>query len=362
MSKILIIEPFFTGSHKSWCEGFKQHSEHDISIISMEGRHWKWRMHGGAIRLANLLENQTADILLASDMVDLGLLKSLLPDQLKDVPVYLYMHENQLTYPWSPDDTDVRMKRDMHYAFINYSSALCADRIFFNSAYHMQSFIQALPEFLNAFPDYKNLETIELIREKSEVLYLGLDLKRFDQYKVNLNNDIPTVLWNHRWEYDKNPEEFFNTLIQLSKEGIAFKLVVLGESYANSPEIFEKAKDQLKDHILHWGWVESFEEYAQWLWKSDILPVTSNQDFFGGSVVEAMYCNCSPLLPDRLAYPEHVENNFLYEESEFRDRLRVLLTERRSFEGSYLGKYDWSRLIKQYDRLSKEHLSNDIQF
>jgi hypothetical protein len=57
---------------------------------------------------------------------------------------------------------------------------------------------------------------------------------------------------------------------------------------------------------LHWGYAETFQEYAEWLWRADILPVTSRQDFFGGSVVEAMYCHTYPLLPNRLAFPEHI--------------------------------------------------------
>ena len=47
--KILILEPFFTGSHKDWAEGFKFHSKHEVQILSLPGRFWKWRMHGGAI-------------------------------------------------------------------------------------------------------------------------------------------------------------------------------------------------------------------------------------------------------------------------------------------------------------------------
>ena len=54
------------------------------------------------------------------------------------------------------------------------------------------------------------------------------------------------------------------------------------------------------------GFVDSFEEYARLLHLADILPVTSQQDFFGGSVVEAIYCNCHPILPNRLAYTDHI--------------------------------------------------------
>lgn len=347
--KILLIEPFFTGSHQSWCEGFQRHSQHDIKIISLEGRHWKWRMHGGAITISEMLENETGDLIVVSDMIDLGLLTALLPNQLKSIPVYLYMHENQLTYPWSPDDADVDLKRDRHYAFMNYTSALCADKIFFNSAYHLKSFLSALPDFLKVFPDHNNLESVKVIEKKSSILYLGMDLERFDVYKNEKENEFPLILWNHRWEYDKNPEEFFETLIELVNEGYDFQLAVLGESYKSSPEVFGNAREVLKEKIVHWGWVESFEEYAKWLWRADILPVTSNQDFFGGSVVEAMYCNTYPLLPNRLAYPEHVEKSLLYEPGEFKSRLSELLTSLETFDGSYLLRYHWNEMISGYD-------------
>ena len=44
-------------------------------------------------------------------MIDLALLKSMLPTQLSGVPIALYMHENQLTYPWSKGDVDIELKR-----------------------------------------------------------------------------------------------------------------------------------------------------------------------------------------------------------------------------------------------------------
>jgi len=228
---ILLIEPFFTGSHQAWAEGFRQHSEHEVELLTLPGRHWKWRMHGAAVTLAQqfLQSERQPDLILTTDMLHLSVFLSLTRQKLSDTPVALYFHENQLTYPWSPTDADVQKQRDNHYSFINYASALAADAVFFNSDYHRRSFLGALPDFLQQFPDFQNVDTISDIGRKSSVLPLGMDLAKFDDYASVGENDIPIILWNHRWEYDKNPELFFETLFALDAEGLDFNLVVLGE-------------------------------------------------------------------------------------------------------------------------------------
>lgn len=358
---IILLEPFYSGSHKQWAEGFKKHSKHNIQILSLPGRHWKWRMHGGAVSLAKQFNELkgSPDLILATSMLDLTTFLSLSRKRSANIPVAMYFHENQLTYPWSPQDRDVKKKRNNHYSFINYASALAADKVFFNSKYHMDSFLGALPKFLKQFPDKRERDNIEVIRKKSEVLHLGLDLKKFEDFRSSdkEKQSEATILWNHRWEYDKNPEEFFETLFALKEKEVRFKLIVMGEQNDVNPPIFDEAKEKLKDEILHWGYADSFDEYAKWLWRADILPVTSNQDFFGGSVIEAMYCDCFPLLPNRLAYPEHLpeelDREFLFEEGELPARLETAIESvmglRRVDYQSIVKKYDWDELIGKYD-------------
>jgi len=68
--KILIIEPYYTGSHKQWADGYQKHSQHEIRILSMKGQFWKWRMHGGAVTLANQFNEMawTPDLIIATDI------------------------------------------------------------------------------------------------------------------------------------------------------------------------------------------------------------------------------------------------------------------------------------------------------
>ncbi|MEM1323089.1 MAG: DUF3524 domain-containing protein [Bacteroidota bacterium] len=359
--KIALLEPFFAGSHRDWAEGYQQYSQHQIRLYTLAGRHWKWRMHGGAISLAKqfLDDNFQPDLLLATDMLDLTSFLALTRQQTAQLPVALYFHENQLTYPWSPEDQDVQLARDNHYAFINYSSALAADRLFFNSSYHRRSFLDALPSFLRQFPDRRSPENVELLKQRSEVLPLGLRLQRFQTHTTTQPNEHPLLLWNHRWEYDKNPDDFFRLLCQLQSEGLSFKLVVLGESYAKAPACFAEAQQQLKAKILHFGYTKHFADYARWLWQADILPVTSNQDFFGASVVEAIYCNTYPLLPDRLAYPEHIpeeqQQNHLYTDlDELYTKLKSTIQQVSNIRQAnstqdFVARYDWSILAAHYD-------------
>ena len=110
------------------------------------------------------------------------------------------------------------------------------------------------------------------------------------------------------------------------------------------------------------GYCESFEEYKNWLNKSDILPVTSNQDFFGISIVEAVYCNVIPLLPNRLSYPEifQYKNNmhlFYKEDKELLDVLIKTITninnlgkEINSLSDYVYREYNWEIISKKYDQ------------
>ena len=356
--KILYIEPYFGDSHKQWIETYKRYSNHDISILKLPGNKWKWRMHGGAITLAQeFIENKkTFDLILCSDFLNLPVFKSLAQKSINETPVAMYFHENQISYPWPDHDPDRKLGRDLHYHYINQTSALSSDWCFFNSKYNKDTFIDGVKKYIKKMPDYQNLFTISNIEKKSSVLHIGCELSKFDKYKHINTTSTPNILWNHRWEYDKNPELFFNTLFKLKDMGADFNLIVLGESFSKYPEIFNIAKNRLKDHIIHFGFCDSFEDYANWVWRSDIIPVTSNQDFFGISVVEAVYCNVRPLLPNRLAYPEvfKIRENpdiFYNGEKEFLDKLFYTIKHFGKVKtySNLASKYNFMDLALKYD-------------
>jgi glycosyltransferase involved in cell wall biosynthesis len=349
---ILFVEPYDTGSHGTWMRGYQQYSQHRVDILSLEGQFWQWRLLGGAVTLAEqfLALDETPDLIIASDMLDVTTFRALTHT---DIPIVLYFHENQLTYPHGP-----RQKLRNHYAFINYVSALAADQVYFNSEYHRNVFLKELPKLLNHFPDHKNLHTLDTIAAISSVLPIGLNLVRYDAHRpAQSRNEPPLIMWNHRWEYDKNPEPFLQALLQLANEGVAFEVVLAGENLRQEPTEFLQARAALGERVIHFGYVDSFTDYARLLWQADVIVSTSKQDFFGISVVEAMYCGCYPLLAHRLNYPYlipemHRSAHLFKRDASLIHKLRDYLADPQPAPPSlrdFVAQFDWQVQAPHYD-------------
>ena len=372
---VLALEPWYGGSHKNFLDGLVEHSRHTFRTVTMPGRFWRWRMEGGGVTLARKVREAvddgfTPDVVFASDMVNLPAVLSLTRSSIGDVPVVMYFHENQLTYPLPPD-----RERERAYGITNYLSALAADRVVFNSHFHFEEFIEALPLLLRDFPDFTNLGTVRDIRDKSTVLHLGIDLAAHDAYRSERRlrrsrpTEAPVVLWNQRWEYDKNPKGFFRIMNRLDDAGHSFRLLLAGKHFHEQPDEFEEAFERYAERILHYGYAEDFAEYSRLLHRADVVVSTAVHEFFGVAMMEAIYCGCHPLLPNGLSYPELIPETHhtpllhapvLYDDEQhlFDILSRVLEHEDRPLPPETLRKIpqrlDWSRHVEAYDALLEE--------
>ncbi len=149
--RVWALEPYYGGSHKAFVDGLRARSGHRIELHTLPGRHWRWRMHGGAFALAqhaaSLSPDKAPQVLFASDMLDVATYLSLAPGWVRRAPVVAYFHENQLTYPL-PDGVE----RDLDYAMKNLSTAVVADRLVFNSSFHREEFLLGLRSLLPLLP------------------------------------------------------------------------------------------------------------------------------------------------------------------------------------------------------------------
>ncbi len=355
--RIALVEPYLGGSHQAWAEGYTHHSAHEVVLVSHDARFWKWRMQGSYLTLARQFAAEVSkggafDVVLASSMLHLPAFLGAARASLEGAAVACYFHENQFSYPLSPQD-----RPDDAYGMINWGSAAAADLVLFNSAYHLESFFADAMALLRRFPDHRHHELVDAVRARSHVLGVGVDLARFDAVAA-ADLAHPVILWNHRWEFDKGPAAFAEAITELDAAGHDFRVVMTGERFVGQPAEFEALAPVLGGRLAHFGFAGA-ADYVRLVKGADIVVSTALQEFFGVAVTEAVYAGAFPVLPDRLVYPERIpadlHDRCLYPEGGLVDALEWALThpiERTAIAGRLrdeMAAFDWSTLAPRYD-------------
>ena len=306
--KILALEPYYGGSHKSFLDHLSAMSEHEWTLLTLPPRKWKWRMtHSGvtfADEVAKLAEGADAvpDLIFCTDMLNLCEFKALAPARFANIPVIAYFHENQLGYP-----TEYSKSADRYFGWVNITTALAADAVWFNSEYHLNSFLDEIGARMKKAPDYRFSDFQEKIAAKATVVPQGI--RDFPERCEVRKPGAIRILWAARWEFDKNPAEFFDAVRIVKEVGIDFRLSVIGGKPGPKDDVFQRAKSEFHPHIVHWGYLHSAEEYEKVLLEADIAVSTAIHEFFGIGMAEAAAAGCFPLVPHRLAYPEVFKEN-----------------------------------------------------
>ena len=353
--KFLFLEPFYGGSHRDFADGWVRHTRHQMDLVTLPARFWKWRMRGAAIYFSNKVRDpMDYDGLITSNLMSLSDLKALWGANCPKALVYF--HENQLSYPLPPGET-----MDYQFGFTDVTTGLVAERLLFNSKTHMKLFFDSLPGFIRKMPEYRPNWVIDHVQKKASVLYPGCNypagsakLRPWDLCKP------PLIIWNHRWEFDKSPETFFAALDSALAVGLEFRLALLGENFQVVPKPFLEAKKRLKERIVKYGYEPSKEKYLDWLKKGTLVVSTAVQENFGISVVEAIRHGCYPLLPQQLSYPELIPERYhgdcLYRsQDELVEKLCMALREPASLWdmredlASHMERYSWELVVGQYD-------------
>ncbi len=315
--KALMLSAYDAESHAYWRQGlYRAFSSYEWTTLSLPPRYFSWRIRGNGLTwFQNPALKERYDICVTTSMVDLATLKGLNPD-LAPLPTLLYFHENQFTYPVS-DQSD--KSRHIDAQMVQIYSALCCDVAAFNSEYNRTTYLEGMSALLKKLPDGVPKGVVDVVREKSIVLPVGLEAG-FQNEKIGAasswiqgNTSEPHFVWNHRWEYDKGPDRLFAFLQALPK-ALKAKFHIVGQSFRHVPEVFKEIRSLLETRgwLGEWGYVASKEDYLQLLARADFVLSTSNHDFQGLSVMEAVNRGCVPVLPDRLAYPDFFAPEYRY--------------------------------------------------
>ncbi|MCP3993063.1 MAG: DUF3524 domain-containing protein [Actinomycetia bacterium] len=374
--RILLIEPWLDGSHRQWAEGYQRASNHEVHVIGLPGRLWRWRLRGGAVPLAAEVidwidRHGQPDVVVISGLVDGAHLLGLARRQLGATPVAVYQHESQLVYPTTSGS-------DQEAALRNWLSWCAADVVLFNSEYHRDAVAERLPAFVAQLPDQSHRPFVEPVLARFEVLPVGLDLgpllntSSASAATSTVGGVVaedegldrgPRVLWPHRWEADKDPAAFERALVKLEAAGQPFELILAGADPSGGSTQAVEARHRL---VARFGSrvvaVGPFpvDEYRRLVTSADVVASCAHQENFGIGVVEAVAAGCVPLLPNRLSYPEIIprrwHSSVLYEPGQFGTALVECLAEldqrRRATAGlaAEMARFDWAVMADCYDQ------------
>ena len=315
--RVLVLSAYHADSHRSWVNGLMRYLP-DIhwTVLSLPPRYFSWRIRGNSLTWAmssrELLE-RNYDVVLATSMTDLSALRGLVPALCRR-PTIVYFHENQFAYPQRQ-----QQRHGVEPQILNMYTALAADKVVFNSAYNRQTTLDGCDELLAKLPDFAPREQVAKQLAEATVLPVGIAAEG-NEIKSCQSLRRLAVLWNHRWEYDKAPDRLLASIMECDKRGLALDLYIAGQQFRQCPKEFaaiEALVGKSESLVLkQFGFVDESDQYQNILTSCDVVLSTAIHDFQGLAVLEAVAAGCTPLVPDRLCYPEWFAEDFRYAHSD----------------------------------------------
>ena len=150
-------------------------------------------------------------------------------------------------------------------------------------------------------------------------------------------------------------------LLELAAEGLGFRVALCGERLGRPSAEWLAGVAALGGRVIHDGYAND-SAYRRLLWEATLTFSTADHEYFGISILEAVYAHTFPLLPARLSYPEIIPAAFhdacLYRgQADLLARLRRALADPAASRAAAaelaaaVAGYDWSALAPRYDRV-----------
>lgn len=320
--KALLLSAYDAESHRLWRGSIKaMFPLTQWSELTLPARYFPWRVRGNSLSWAfnhRELLSDNYDFLLTTSMTDLSALRGFVP-ALAQIPTAVYCHENQFAYPENSRPGAAR-SNPIEPQILSIYTALCADQLVFNSHYNRRTFLDGASALLAKLPDHVPAGLSERLQEATVIpVPLSQEIVNSRISRTNDEADILTMVWNHRWEYDKGPALLLAIVQQLIEQKTRFRLHLLGQRFRQEPPEFELLGQLLQQHYDahnispgHSGYVADRAEYCRVLAGADVVLSTALHDFQGLSVLEAVTLGCTPLTPAALVYPEYLPPDCMY--------------------------------------------------
>jgi hypothetical protein len=283
---ILALEPFFGGARKAMLETIMRHSRHRWTLLKLPPRRIERRLAVAAHWFAEQLSRHwkgRLDILFTSEAMNLQDLVRFVPEMGKK-PSVVYFHDNQLPEEGYP--------AELPHHLANLGTAMVASEIWFNSLYHLRTFLRRATSLIEMHPEMAGRSPMQELTAKAQLMPPPVDLtlsKDILGYEV-IPRDSRMLFVDTR---DADVKMLNEALLKVHKRGEKYKLVTVGP--------VEGLDDELPRHTI-----SESDEVGQIraLHESAILLSARTTAASDHHAVRGLHVGCWPLFPNSGVYPE----------------------------------------------------------
>lgn len=283
---ILALEPFFGGSRKAMLETMLRHSRHRWTLLKLPPRRIERRLEAASIWFAEQLSRHwvgRVDVIFASEALNLADLLRLVPE-LSAKPSVVYFHDNQIPA--------IGQRADGAVQLVNLSSAAAATEIWFNSLYHLSTFLKKAASVCDLHSELSGRHLLPELTAKAHFMPPPVDLEAGNEAMASERiGRNPRLLFVDTRDADI---EFLNTALQgLLRRGEKYSLVTVGPV------------DGL-DEKLPRQTIGEQDEIAQLraLHQAAVIVSARPKAAYDMHAVRGLHVGCWPIFPNSGVYPE----------------------------------------------------------
>lgn len=226
---ILALEPFYGGMRRTMLEIIVRCSRHRWTVLKLPPRRMERRLTAAAHWFAEQLTRHwvgRVDVLFASDALNVADLYRLMPALMKK-PSVVYFHANTL-----PEKT--RDKQGPH-DLVNLSTATAANEIWFNSMFHLKSFLVKAAGVVDRYPELSGQNPMPSLTAKAHLMAPPVDLGWVREIgKTGIKRNDRLFFVDTR---DADVTALNMALATVMRRGEKFELVTVGPVEDLSPDL-----------------------------------------------------------------------------------------------------------------------------
>jgi hypothetical protein len=334
---ILALEPFYGGIRRAMLSAVARCSRHRWTLLKLPPRRMERRLAAAANWFAEQLGRHYSgplDVLFTSEAMNLANLYRLVPE-LASRPSVVYFHENNLPAP--------NAVQGGPHELVNLNTATAASEIWFNSTYHLKTFLTRGAALVARHPELTMRNPMQAITAKSHLVPPPLDLGFVSEVKAALGEPArqPQTIFVETRDADVKLLNWALEMVHSS--GRKFRLVTVGPVKLLSNQWDRTTIREIDDPAQVFGMMQS-----------SILVSVKTKATSDYLCVRGMLAGCRPVVPDDGVYPELIPDT-LHAQCLYRNdpgELAVKIAEALDAGGWTSSPPDWRKTFSAFEAIS----------